>query len=37
MSEGKAEIVCPGAVWIYPDAVVGECSLLEKDMKDGGV
>ena len=37
VSEGKAEIVCPGAVWIYPDAVVGECSLLEKDMKDGGV
>ena len=33
VAEGKAELICPGAVWLYPNSEVGECTLLEKDLK----
>lgn len=37
IQEGKATVICPGAVWIHPITEHNVCTLLEKDLKEGQI
>ena len=37
VAEGKATVICPGAIWIHPEAEIGTCALLEQDILEGKI